>query len=198
MTYRMTFPYLVFVMLVCVLSVLSVRAIAQEPEHLQEVMSSTIIDKIDYLIVLDLHQTSRPWSGYFLAMNGRAYNVSPFYETKTPELNAKSAIEIYRSGVLKLSIPIHFDNGWRADLYQADRFLGLGLSAYYAPTRKDLITLHLLDIVQLGGQVTEQPCYDSFRREFHCGSGNPWSDVKGRLDGRTTDARVKISWRQRF
>ncbi len=157
-----------------------------------------LLKKIDYLIAQDFHQTSNPWSGYFRALNGKAFKTPTFYENTSLEVNIKTAIEIYRGPNLKLSLPMHFDNGYRAPLYRANTYLGFGVSAYYAPSRKDFITLHLLDVVQFGGKVTERPCYDSFRRAFHCGTGNAWTDVKDYLDGRKVDPIAKLNWRHLF
>ena len=31
----------------------------------------------------------------------------------------------------------------------------------------------------MGGSVQENACIDTLKREFHCGTGLPWSDYEG-------------------
>lgn len=142
-----------------------------------------MLKKIDYLIMHDEHLTSTPWTGHFTALNGKQYQLSQFYKNRRNlAINLKAGIEIFRNANLKISLPVHFDNGYKADLYEAERFLGFGVSVYYAPRKNLFLSFNMVDIVQFGGQTKERPCYDDFRREFHCGTGYAWTDMKHNLD----------------
>lgn len=153
---------------------------------------------VDYLIIADWHQTSRPWSGYFQAVNGKHFATPEFYKSTDVEFNLKTAWELKRTANMKTSLAVHYDHGYRSALYDADPYLGLGLSWYYAPTPKDFLTVHILDVLQTGGRVRESPCFDGFRRAFHCGTGQAWTDVRNELDGRKVEPIFTARWLHRF
>ena len=39
--------------------------------------------------------------------------------------------------------------------------------------------LGLQNAIFIGGSVQEKACIDILKREFHCGTGLPWSDYEG-------------------
>ena len=92
---------------------------------------------------------------------------------------------------------LHYDNGFAAPLYAVGRYVGLGFSAYWTGPRNAL-AVHVLDALQSGGHVTERPCRDGLNRRFHCGSGRPWSEVAGTLDGRQIEPHLQLRWLHRF
>ena len=48
-----------------------------------------------------------------------------------------------------------------------------GISLYYRKSKDVFLTFEAHDILQINNGVKERPCYDAFRREFHCGTGSP-------------------------
>ena len=157
-----------------------------------------VLAKISYLVARDQHLTSRPWSGRFKALNGDAYFVDEFYTSQRPNFNIKMGLYAAQRNKTRYIINLHYDNGFDAALYDAERYVGLGLSAHRQMSQYSRLSLHLLDVLQLGGKVSERPCYDAFRREFHCGTGLAWRDVKDQIDEQTVDARLLLRLRHRF
>lgn len=151
-----------------------------------------IFTELDYLIVQDEHLTSSPWSGNFTAINGKAFKVTEFYKNRRPEMNIKTGIALVNRNNLKISIPVHFDNGFKSDLYNASRYLGTGISLYYRKSKDVFLTFEAHDILQINNGVKERPCYDAFRREFHCGTGSPWIDMKNHLNQSEIPNDIKL------
>ena len=52
------------------------------------------LNKIDYLLLEDSHQTSRVWSGHFKALNGDDYNMAHFYAPQKPQFNLRTAFTL--------------------------------------------------------------------------------------------------------
>jgi hypothetical protein len=73
-----------------------------------------------------------------------------------------------------------------------------GLIVQWAATRGLTLGLHLHDALQAGGKVTERPCYDGFERQFHCGTGLPWTDAQAHLRDRLVTPLTKLSVNWRF
>ena len=140
-----------------------------------------MLAKISYLLASDQHLTSRPWSGVFQALNGDIFRVEQFYHSKNPQFNIKMGLYAAHTKSTAYIINLHYDNGFDSALYDAQPYLGLGLSAHRQLNKYSRLSWHLLDVLQLGGNTRERPCYDTFRREFHCGTGLAWSDVKNRV-----------------
>ena len=153
---------------------------------------------LQYLYVTDEHLISNPWNGHFNAANGTLYDVSQFYENKRLELNLRTGLNIYDSQYVAIDLPIHYDNGYKADLYNTSRYIGLGLSMRFTDGKKWAGVLHMLNLIQAGGKVDERPCYDSFRRQFHCGTGHAWQDVKNNVNGRQIDPSFSLTLIRRF
>lgn len=108
-----------------------------------------------------------------------------------------TALTIKESRRLRLAVPLHYDNGYDAALYQATPYLGLGLEAQWAPSERMVLGLHLHDALQFGGDVSEQPCRDGLQRPFHCGTGLPWTDATSHLrqSNVSTFGQVTVNWR---
>lgn len=155
------------------------------------------LNKIDYLLLEDSHQTSRVWSGKFKAFNGDGYNMTQFYKAQRPQFNLRTAFTLKETQRLRLALPLNYDHGYRATLYNAEPFFGLGFIAQWAAAENIVLGFHLHDALQLGGDITERPCHDGFRRAFHCGTGLPWSDAARLLDGQEVEAsgKININWR---
>jgi len=123
--------------------------------------------------------------------------VRQFYRSKTPQFNLTTAVELHETPRLRLSLPVQIDNGYRADLYRAQAYLGLGLVAQWAASDRIVLGCHLHDALQFGGDVSEQPCRDGFQGNFHCGTGLPWSDAQPYLRSSRVETlnRLTLHWR---
>lgn len=155
------------------------------------------LNKIDYLLAEDSHSVSRVWSGHFKALNGDEYNMAQFYAPKKPQFNLRAAIALKETPRLRLSMPLHYDHGYRAALYEATPYIGIGFIGQWAARDNVVLGLHIHDGLQAGGDITERPCHDGFRRAFHCGTGLPWSDAAPLLDDQEIKAsgRITLNWR---
>lgn len=160
--------------------------------------AADIFGRIDYLQATNAHLISRPWSGHFEALNGTHFNHPEFYKNRRPELNLKSGVAVVRRRNLKASLTLHYDHGYASDLYEAAPYLGLGVGVLYAPRDNLLVSFYAFDVAQIGGKVRERPCYDDFRREFHCGTGNAWRDVKEQLNRRFIKPSAYLRITRRF
>lgn len=158
---------------------------------------NNLLARIEYLQVQDSHRTSYVWSGRFNAINGDPYDMAHFYRAKRPQFNVQAAIKLRETPRLRLSLPVQMDNGYAADLYRARPYLGLGLVAQWAATERLVLGFHLHDALQIGGTVRESPCHDGFRRQFHCGTGLPWSDAGPHLrqSNVATFGELRLNWR---
>ncbi|CAI8216991.1 MAG: Uncharacterised protein [Alphaproteobacteria bacterium] len=63
------------------------------------------LNKIDYLLLEDSHQTSRVWSGHFKALNGDDYNMAHFYAPQKPQFNLRTAFTLSETSRLRLALP---------------------------------------------------------------------------------------------
>ena len=147
------------------------------PAQAGSVWLEKMLGNMVYLQADDTHRTSKVWSGNFRALNGDNYQLNHFYRSHKPQFNAKLALRLFESNRLRVSLPLHFDNGFKADLYEARAYAGAGLTAQWRKSDKLIFGFQLHDALKLGGDVTERPCRDGFRRAFHCGTGLPWSDA---------------------
>lgn len=123
------------------------------------------------------HYYGLPYSGYFTAVNGTNFNASEYYESQRTEFQLSGIAAIFLNEDWSLKLDWTFDNGFYSDLYQVDpSFLSkITLIKSYADKK---IEFSINNAVRLGGNVTEQACIDTLEREFHCGTGLPWSDYQ--------------------
>lgn len=156
------------------------------------------LDKIDYLLAEDRHTVSRVWSGRFSALNGDQYDVAHFYLSKRLQFNMRTAFTISETSRLRLTVPLHYDHGYDATLYEATPYLGLGFIGQWAASDNLQLGLHVHDGLQSGGKITERPCHDGFSRAFHCGTGLPWTDAQALLTDRQIEPFGKITLHWRF
>ena len=77
-----------------------------------------------------------------------------------------------------LLVPLALDAGYDAELMQTRPMAGLGIGAAIDFGAQTVLSLRAENILRLGGQTSEQPCYDDFRRRFHCGTGMAWTDYQ--------------------
>ena len=115
-----------------------------------------------------------------------------------PQFNLRTALTLSETSRLRLALPLHYDHGYRAALYQAKPFFGFGFIAQWAASKNLVLGLHLHDALQFSGEIDEQPCHDGFRRAFQCGSGLPWTDAAPLLKNQEIAASGKINLNWRF
>ena len=114
------------------------------------------------------------WSGLFNSYNGTSYDVSNFYKSKNVILTFHQTLYVDLEDTV-FFLPMYFDNGYESDLLTTEPVLAFGLGI-----QKKLgnLTMELAgkNLWQIGGSTSEQPCFDSFSRQYHCGTGMAWSD----------------------
>lgn len=124
------------------------------------------------------HAGSKVWNGKFTGLNGRKYDVSAFYKSGAPVFSAKAVLARKGHGSISWLVPLSVDNGYRAQLYQAEPLFSLGFGAAMRLAPQSMLSVRVDNALRLGGAVSEQPCYDGFRRQYHCGSGLAWTDYR--------------------
>lgn len=149
------------------------------------------------------HQGSDVWSGKFTGLNGRSYDASAFYRPNNQPFSAKAVLTRRGSAHVTWLLPIAADAGYQARLYQAEPLLSLGTGAAIRFARHAMLSIRLDNLVRLGGDVSEQPCYDGFRRQYHCGTGVAWrdyqnSDIDRRGSYGTPAVKIKLTHRFSF
>lgn len=124
------------------------------------------------------HAASRVWHGHFTAMNGKFFNTAHFYRNRNVALSASAIWAKPMSEHVSLLLPLALDAGYDAELMQTRPMAGLGIGAAIGFGPQTMLSLRAENIIRLGGQTSEQPCYDDFRRRFHCGTGMAWTDYR--------------------
>ena len=124
------------------------------------------------------YSQSMIWSGNFIAPNGKKFQLGDFYKSKNIELNLKTNL-VYKLNSSLIVIPIKFDNGYKSDLLNVSPIYSMGL-IISKKIKNFNILVGVDNLIKLGGKINEQPCFDKFKREFHCGTGKPWTDYQGK------------------
>lgn len=162
---------------------------------------SAPMDYLDMsLIQLNLapqHAASKTWHGHFTALNGEFFNTTHFYRNRDVALSARAMWSKPMSERVSLLVPLALDAGYNAELMQTRPMAGLGIGAAIGLGHQTILSVRAENIIRLGGQTSEQPCYDDFRRRFHCGTGMAWTDYqtshidrRGELGGAGFQARL--------
>lgn len=135
------------------------------------------------------------WSGKFIDLSGNLWDVSKYYAQTNESLNA-SLFFNHNFNKLSLTSKIYLDNGYNSALLDIDPLYYFSLSAKYHLGENKKLKVILDPIIKFGGGVTESPCYDDFRRAFHCGTGMAWSDAQsgGFLKKYDQDRLINISY----
>lgn len=153
------------------------------------------------LTAVSQHAASKVWSGRFRGVNGRDYNASAFYKSTKPQLSATGLLMINPQDRFSWLLPISIDAGYHAELYQADPLASIGFGTAVSLDAHSVLTLRVDNLLVSGGKISERPCFDSYRRRYHCGSGLAWTDFeKTDFDrrGRLAVPSIEIKFRRRF
>jgi len=129
------------------------------------------------------HAASKVWNGSFTALNGHHYDVSDFYQSKQPNFSLRAIFKKTTNRPrsnrpVTWLLPIAIDAGYEAKLYQAAPLLSIGFGAAITLAPQSMLSMRIDNAVRLGGDIREQPCYDGFRRQYHCGTGLAWLDYR--------------------
>lgn len=123
----------------------------------------------------NIHSYKMPYSGAFQALNGVNYDVSNYYVSKNLELNISGFTAFFFSNDWTVKLDWTLDNGYNSDLYKVQASL-LGSIHLIKSYQNQKINLGLHNAFLIGGHVSERACVDELAREFHCGTGLPWTD----------------------
>lgn len=134
------------------------------------------------------HQGSKVWSGYFRGPNGRDYNAAEFYRPTKPLFSATGVLALDADKPISWLVPLAVDAGYEARLYQAEPLAAIGFGTALRFGRTTAVSFRVDNLLVVGGKISEQPCYDGYRRRYHCGTGAAWTrfetssnDRRGRL-----------------
>ena len=124
------------------------------------------------------HNGSKVWSGKFRAPNGLDYNAGDFYKSRKPEFSATGIFMLNGDKRVSWLLPVSLDAGYDAQLYQAQPLASIGMGAAITLSRHSVLSMRIDNVLVAGGDVSERPCYDGYRRRYHCGSGLAWTDFE--------------------
>lgn len=141
------------------------------------------------------HVYTKPYSGHFQAINGDYHDASEYYKSERLELNASGLLLISWSPSTTLKMPWFIDLGYKSRLYNVDPVIEFGVFVVNIKENRTL-EFGLDNLIKIGGKVSEQPCVDSFYREFHCGTGVPWTDSPKVFQGKKIT--LSVSWKLMF
>ena len=141
------------------------------------------------------HRMSEVWDGQFRALDGSRYDTSAFYESRKTTFSAAGVFAYSITPQLTALMPFAADAGYRSQLYQAAPGLELGLGLLWSEANWN-VGLIGRSLTRLGGRMTEQACKDSINRQFHCGTGLPWTDYQIRQP--TLNRSATLSFQFRF
>ncbi len=117
------------------------------------------------------------WSGTFLDYSGDTWDVSEYYYQDNDPFKASLFFKTKTNG-LNINSKLYYDNGYSSPLFNVDPLIYLSITSKYSLSKNSDLKFVLDPLISIGGKVTESPCYDSFRRSYHCGTGMAWSDAQ--------------------
>jgi hypothetical protein len=123
----------------------------------------------------DRHSLTNVWTGKFTALDGNQFDASQYYQSESNELTVKGSVEFNFENNFSSLVFFRFDNGYRSRLYNVKPFGSFGGGLIF--TKNNIgFSLVVKDFLQIGGELDEKSCYDRLDRDFHCGTGLPWTD----------------------
>lgn len=138
------------------------------------------------------------WSGQFADLGGAAWNLSEFYEVKNRTWTAKGewlgSMSYFGDWwwVHRLSL----DSGIKTPAQSITPHFAYGMGVMRLGHQSGYVVM-LDGLVQTGAKNQEAICVDDFRREYHCGSGLPWSMYRPKEHFRDA-VRVEFRYVRRF
>lgn len=139
----------------------------------------------------DAHAYSLPYSGRFTAINGDEFDASEYFISSNLELSISGFSAIFFENNFSVKLNWLLDNGYNSALYNVKPSL-LGSVGLIKSNPGLKFEIFVNNLFFLGGEVSERACVDALEREFHCGSGLPWSDyVPYEI---SPDIEVLVNW----
>ena len=121
----------------------------------------------------------RVWSGRFTDFSGKSWDTANLYQSDRPHFNVTATVLHRLSDRFYVAHGIRLDNGYRSSLFEMTPEVNYNPTFAYVHSKATTFSLKLFGFLRYGGDVKEKPCVDDFDREFHCGTGLPWSDSHG-------------------
>lgn len=136
------------------------------------------------------------WSGIFKSYNGRLYNASNLYKQKNTTITMTQTF-YYKWDNTLLFVPTYFDTGYKSDLFRSQPVFafGFGVQKKFDNLGFELVARNLF---QIGGQSSENPCFDSFKRKYHCGLGVAWSESQSARLNHDLSSSVNLVFKYEF
>ena len=147
------------------------------------------------------------WTGRFMDFAGKQWDVSHYYKAKYQIIRGNvifgQAIDQKQESKKSKTVifflhRIDFDTGFKSALYQAQPFISWSPTGIVSLNERLSLVVGLHNLFSLGGHTRESPCFDDFRREFHCGTGIPWSDYPNKKTRYSPSKELQISVRYVF
>ena len=157
--------------------------------------SSLEFSLIEFNAVYD-YQRIEPWSGGFKDYNGKEWNVKEFYKNDQISFAIKPEFLLIHNPNNFTEFSVYADNGYQSDLFTVQSKINIEQTTYFKITKNSYLGINTY--FEFFGGVKEKPCFDDFRREYHCGTGLAWSDSFPFHKKDTNHSRVGISWNYSF
>jgi hypothetical protein len=129
----------------------------------------TQLDGGDGLRYLDV------WSGRFDDYSGKSWDVASLYKPMNTVFYIRGSFTVL-SEKWALSPTFYADSGYRSPLLNAEPMLNVGITLAFNLTSRTTISFSDNAVYSRFGEVSEMPCYDTFDRSYHCGTGLSWLD----------------------
>lgn len=153
--------------------------------------SETVV--ISDVFVVSSHRATNVWTGKFTAYDGTQFDVSHYYNSEAPELSASFNISKYITDQITLFSPVFIDAGYQSHLYTVNPLLTAGIGLVMAQ-QSSQISFYATNLFQYGGAVSETSCYDWLNRDFHCGTGIPWTDYQQKTSQLPVTFRLNLKF----
>jgi len=157
--------------------------------------SSVEFSLIEFNAVYD-YQRIEPWRGIFKDYTGKEWNVQEFYKNDQLSFAIKPEFLLIYNSNNFTEFSVYADNGYKSDLFRVQPKINIDQTTYFKITKNSFLGINTY--FEFFGGVKESPCYDDFRREYHCGTGLAWSDSYPYHKNDTHYSQVGISWNYFF
>ena len=157
--------------------------------------SSVEFSLIEFNAIYD-YQRIEPWSGVFKDYTGKEWNVQEFYKNDQLSFAIKPKFLLIYNSNNFTELSIYGDNGYKSDLFRVKPKINIDQTTYFKITKNSFLGINTY--LEFFGGIDESPCYDDFRREYHCGTGLAWSDSYPYHKKDNNNSQIGISWNYFF
>jgi hypothetical protein len=136
---------------------------------------------LDDLRVVSLYGNSQfsessVWTGKFEDIAGQQHDTSHLYEPENPHLSVGATILQEYSAQMYFVHDFYGHTGYQSPLFAMDPELQYSLEIVRLISPRTSLSIAVDNLISIGGDIEERPCFDSFSRAYHCGTGLPWKD----------------------